>query len=168
MSFQSTPSVACGIEHGGDWGWLVYGVIGFAACIHRGQFGRDDWLAALKDGTSTRFDSSGIVLRECFPTATISVLRANNRDADVARVLSPKADMPAVQAVLSYLQHGVKGIKRPRDPLFDQADALVAALGALPHAADGFRETASWPSGGSRWKADPGAEAVEGTFTCVA
>lgn len=168
VSFQSTPSLACGKEHGGDWGWLVYGMVGFAACLYRGQLGPEEWTAALESGTDARFDSSGIVLRECFPTATISVLRAHRREADVERALSPKADIPAVKAVLSYLQRGVKGVKRPRDPLYDQADALVAALGALPHTAQGFREVPNWPAGSGRWKADPGAHKLEGTFTCVA
>ena len=48
--------------------------------------------------------------------------------------------MPEVQAVLRYLKQGVEGVKRPGDALYDRADALVAALGALPHVAQGFRE----------------------------
>jgi len=72
VSFQSTPSLATGTEHGGDWGWLVYGMIAFAACLHHGELTDARWLAALEEeeGTYPRCDSSPIILRECFPTAT--------------------------------------------------------------------------------------------------
>jgi hypothetical protein len=67
VSFQSTPSIACGRDHGGDWGWLVYGMVAFAACVHSGQLTNADWMADLQRGTFARADLSGIVLRECFP-----------------------------------------------------------------------------------------------------
>ncbi len=168
VSFQSTPSLACGSEHGGDWGWLVYGMVAFAACLHCGELGEEEWMAVLENGTHARFNSPQFLLRECFPTATISVLRAHNREADVSRALSRKADLPAVGAVLDYLERGVKAVKQPRKPLYDQADALVAALGALPHVAEGFRELPNWPAASDRWQADPGDEDLEGTFICVA
>jgi hypothetical protein len=167
VSFQSTPSIACGNEHGGDWGWLVYGMVAFAACLHRGQLPNAAWAATLENGTFVRSDSSGIILRECFPTATISVLRAQKREPDVQRSLNQQATRPEVQALLQYLAHGVKGVKRPRDPLYDRADALVAALGALPHVAPGFREVPSWATSSSRWNAAAGDEQIEGTFVCV-
>jgi hypothetical protein len=167
VSFQSTPSIACGIEHGGDWGWLVYGMIAFAACLHRGQLTSADWLAALESGTFPRFESTGIVLRECFPTATISVLRSRKREADVERSLAEQTALPEVQAVLRYLKHGVKGVKRPGDALYDRADSLVAALGALPHVAPGFREVPIWGAQCGRWNGAPGDEQLEGSFWCV-
>jgi hypothetical protein len=168
VSFQSTPSIACGSDHGGEWGWLVYGMVAFAACLHRGQLTDAAWNVALESGTFARSDSSGIALRECFPTATISVLRARKRETDVARSLDPQVELPEVQAVLQYLKHGVKEVKRPRDPLFDRADALVAALGALPHVTEGFREAPYWSAEhGRRWNGPPGAEQVEGAFVCV-
>ena len=167
VSFQSTPSIACGNEHGGDWSWLVYGMIAFAACLHRGQLTSADWMVAPQNGTFARCDSTGIVLRECFPTATISVLRATKREADVERSLAPQAGLPEVQAVLRYLRHGVKGVKRPGDALYDRADSLVAALGALPHVAPGFQEVLNWGAEGSRWKGAADEEQVEGSFMCV-
>jgi hypothetical protein len=85
VSFQATPSIACGNEHGGDWGWLVYGMVAFAAFLHRGQLTNTAWMEDLECGTFARSDSCGIVLRECFPTATISMLRSQKREADVAR-----------------------------------------------------------------------------------
>jgi hypothetical protein len=167
VSFQSTPSIACGVEHGNDWGWLVYGMVAFAACLHRGQLTNADWMVDLHSGTFARFDTSGMVLRECFPTATISVLRTQKRAADIERLLGRQVVLPEVQAVLQYLQDGVKGVKRPGDSLYDRADALVAALGALPHVAQGFRELLNWPATGSRWTAAPGDEQLEGSFMCV-
>jgi hypothetical protein len=167
VSFQSTPSIACGTEHAGDWGWLVYGMVAFAACLHRGQLTNANWMVALESGTFARSDSSGIVLRECFPTATVSVLRAQNRTADVERSLGPQTALPELRALLQYLKLGVKAVKRARDPLYDRTDALVAALGALPHVARGFREVPNWVLPSSRWSAAAGDEQIEGTFMCV-
>jgi hypothetical protein len=142
-------------------------MIAFAACLHRGQLTSADWMMAIEGGTFARCDSAGIVLRECFPTATISVLRARSREADVERSLAPQAGLPEVQAVLRYLKHGVKGVKRPGDSLYDRADALVAALGALPHVAPGFREVLNWGAKGSRWNGAASDEQLEGSFWCV-
>lgn len=167
VSFQSTPSVACGSEHRGDWGWLLYGMIAFAACLHQGQLTNADWMMALQTGTFARFDSAGIVLRECFPTATISVLRSRQREVDVERSLIRQLVLPEVQSALQYLKQGVKGVKRPGDALFDRADSLVAALGALPHVAPGFQEVLNWGTEGSRWNGAPGDERIEGSFVCV-
>ena len=167
VSFQSTPSVASGNEHGGEWGWLVYGMIAFAACLHRGHLTSANWSVALQSGTFARFDSAGIVLRECFPTATISVLRAQKRETDVERTLALHAALPEVQAIVRYLKYGVKGVKRAGDALYDRTDALVAALGALPHVAQNFRERPNWGPQGSRWSGSPGHEQIEGAFVSV-
>lgn len=167
VSFQSTPSIACGDEHGGDWGWLVYGIVAFAACFHRGQLTNEDWIVDLHSGTFARSDLSGIVLRECFPTATVSVLRARRREADVERSIERQADRSEVQAALQYLKCGVKEVKRPGDALYDRADALVAALGALPHVGLGFRELPIWGTRGNRWSGAPDDEQLEGSFMCV-
>jgi hypothetical protein len=96
------------------------------------------------------------------------VLRAQRRETDVERALGRLASLPEVQAVLRYLKHGVKGVKRPGDALYDRADALVAALGALPHVAPGFREVMNWGAEGSRWSGAAGDEQLEGSFWCVA
>ena len=107
------------------------------------------------------------------PTAAVPPLgesAAHQRASQaVAQALknTKKISVVDTQAVLRYLTHGVKGIKRPRDPLYDRADALVAALGALPHVALGFREVPSWATSSSRWNAAAGDEQIEGTFVCV-
>jgi len=167
VSFQSTPSIACGNEHGGDWGWLLYGMVAFSACLHQGQLTGVQWVQDLEKGTFTRCDSAGIVLRECFPTATISVLRSHKREADAGRSLSGHDSLREVQAVLGYLKYGVKGVKRPNDALYDRADSLVAALTALPYVADNFQEQSNWPISGGRWAGIAGEEQIEGLFTCV-
>jgi hypothetical protein len=41
---------------------------------------------------------------------------------------------------MRYLAHGVAATKIPRSAVYDRAEALVAALGALPHVLSGFRE----------------------------
>ena len=167
VSLQSTPSIACGREHGGDWGWLVYGMGAFGACLHRGQLTVAQWLEDLKSGTFARWNLSGLLLRECFPTATISVLRAFGREADVERSLLSKSNQPEVQAVLEYLGRGVKGVKCPGHALYDRADALVAALGGLPHVDRSFRELPPWAAPEGRWIGNSGDERIEGLFTCV-
>jgi hypothetical protein len=143
-------------------------MIAFAACLHRGHVTGADWSVALQRGTFARCDSAGIVLRECFPTATISVLRAQKRETDVEHTLTLHAALPEVQAILTYLKYGVKGVKRAGDALYDRTDALVAALGALPHVTADFRERLNWGPQGSRWSGWPGHEHIEGSFTCVA
>ncbi len=142
-------------------------MIAFSACLHRGQLTSADWMADLQSGTFASSGSSGVVLRECFPTATVSVLRAQKRETEVERSLCRQVTLPEVQAILRYLKHGVKGVKRPGDALYDRADALVAALGALPHIKQGFRELPNWAAHSSRWSAAPGDEQVEGSFMCV-
>jgi hypothetical protein len=167
VSFQSTPSIACTSEHGGDWGWLVYGMIAFAACLRRGGLSAEDWVEDLSIGTYARFDSTGTVLRECFPTATISVLREHNRSQDVGRALAKAASQPEVDAVIAYLNHGVAAVKRPTHSIYDRADALVAALGALPHISHAFHEGAHCGMHGKNWDGTADDERIEGTFVCV-
>ena len=167
VSFQSTPSIASGTQHGGDWGWLVYGMVAFAACLHHGELTEARWFAALEEGNYARCGSSPIILRECFPTASISALRTAKREPDVEHALGDHEIRPEVQAVVQYLRLGVKAVKRPGQPLYDRADALVAALGALPHVSDGFREVPNWATDQSRWTAAAGDDQVEGTFICV-
>jgi hypothetical protein len=58
-------------------------------------------------------------------------------------------------------------VRRPSDALYNRADALVAALGALPYVAQGFREVPIWAVRGSRWNGVPGDEQLEGLFMCV-
>lgn len=167
VSFQSTPSIACTREHGGDWGWLVYGIIAFAGCLHRGGLSDEDWGKDLSIGMNARFNSTRTILRECFPTATISVLRERNRSHDVEAALAKEASQPEVHAVIEYLKHGVAAVKRPTQSMYDRADALVAALGALPHVSHAFHETAHCGMHGRNWNGTADDEQVEGTFLCV-
>jgi hypothetical protein len=167
VSLQSTPSIACTSEHGGDWGWLVYGMIAFASCLHRGGLSNEDWVKDLSIGMNARFNSTGTVLRECFPTATISVLRERNRSHNVEVALAKKVSRPEVDAVIAYLKHGVAAVKRPTQSIYDRADALVAALGALPHISHAFHETAHCGMHGRNWNGTADDEQIEGTFLCV-
>jgi hypothetical protein len=102
--------------------------------------------------------------RECFPTATISVLRTRKRETDVVRCLASQVHLPEVQTILQYLKWGVRQVKRPADALYDRADALVAGLGALPHVAEEFREVLGCLPSGGRWSGIPGDEQREGSF----
>ena len=167
VSFQSTPSVARASEHGGNWGWLVYGMIAFSACLHRGNLSEETWARDLAFGTCSSFDSADTILRECFPTATISVLRGRKRQPDIEQALSLVAALPEVEAVIAYLNDGVAAVKRPTQSVYDRADALVAALGALPHVSSSFREAAHCGQHGKNWLGTTLDERIEGTFVCV-
>jgi hypothetical protein len=167
VSFQSTPSVTCGSQHGGDWGWLLYGMIAFSACLRSGTVTLRDWEADLVLGMWHRFDSGKMIVRECFPTATISVLRARQRSESVEQALGKTAAQPEVEAVLAYLKYGVGTVKRPTQAIYDRADALVAALGALPHVSSVFHENVGCGTHGRNWDGTGADEQIEGTFTCV-
>ena len=167
VSFQSTPSVTCGNQHGGDWGWLLYGMIAFSACLHRGNITLAAWETDLTSGMWNRFDSEELILRECFPTATISVLRSRQRLQSIQDALGKCASQPEVEAVLAYLKHGVAAVKRPSHALYDRADALVAALGALPHVSPAFQEDTGRGIHGRNWSGTAADEQIEGTFACV-
>jgi hypothetical protein len=142
-------------------------MIAFAACLHCGNLSDKDWVKDLSIGCCSRFDSTGTVLRECFPTATISVLRGRNRSRDVELALAKTASLPEVEAVMAYLKHGVAAVKRPTQSIYDRADALVAALGALPHVSLPFREAAHCGMHGKNWNGTADDERIEGTFLCV-
>jgi hypothetical protein len=170
VSFQSTPSLAAGNEHRGEWAWLIFGMMGFASCALRGALlSEERWRDALGEGLFRPTLQLPLVVRECFPTLTVATLRRAGRDAEVKALLQPlKLSWPAeVGAVEAYLHHGVRAVKVPRNPLYDRADALVAALSALPHAAPGFLEDQTWPSGG-RWSSQvKDAAEIEGAIAVV-
>lgn len=159
VCFQSTPSIACSSEHGGDWGWLVYGMIAFAACLHCGLTNAD-WMTALESGTFSRCDSAGIVLRECFPTATVSVLRAQKREADLEHPLAPQSTLPEVQAVLRYLKHGVKGVKRPGRYAVRPCRLTRCGLGCLATRCVGISGGAELGCGGQSMERSRGRRAT--------
>jgi hypothetical protein len=142
-------------------------MIAFAACLHRGSLCEGDWTKDLSTGSYTRFDCTGTILRECFPTATISVLRRCNRAREIEVALSKTASQPEVQAVIAYLKHGVAAIKRPTQPIYERVDALVAAMGALPHVSHAFHEAAHSGMHGKHWEGTAADEQIEGTFVCV-
>jgi hypothetical protein len=154
VSFQSTPSISCNTEHGADWGWLLYGMVAFAACLHEGHITLAQWTEALREGLLVPTSSGSLVVRECFPTATVSRLRSRGRGAYVQQLLAELKEHEAERrAVAAYLDLGVRAVKQPRQSLFDRADALVAALSSLPYGCQEFTESMSWPAVGStRWR----------------
>jgi hypothetical protein len=163
VSFQSTPSLCCGREHGADWGWLVYGMVAFAACLHRGDFTLEEWVAALRHGLHEPTRASAFTIRECFPTATISTMRGQ-RTAPRVKQLLAEGSLES-QIVQQYLDAGVSAVKGPQ-PVFDRADALVAALSSLPYVRPEFEEQSSWPSELSvRWQpSEDNAHLLEGVI----
>ena len=62
-------------------------MIAFAACLHRGAVSADAWYEALASGLSEQSLSDEIVIRECFPTATIEYLRSRRRSQEVHEML---------------------------------------------------------------------------------
>jgi hypothetical protein len=72
-----------------------------------------------------------------------------------------------VGVVLAYLKHGVAAVKRPTQSIYDRADALVAALGALPHVSHAFDEAPHCGMHGKNWEGIADDEQVEGTLVCV-
>jgi hypothetical protein len=154
VSFQSTPSICCGAEHGGDWGWLVYGMVAFAACLHRGGFSAQQWLAALEEGLFRPLQNGPFVVREVFPTATIARLRAAGRTVTVQSVLDRLAGADAERdAVRAYMTSGVWTVKERGKAVFDRADVLVAALSSVPYVSNDVTESVVWPNETSvRWR----------------
>jgi hypothetical protein len=170
VRFQCTPSTAAKREHRGDWSWLVYGMVAYMAFLHRGQeFSKDAWSLALRNGlycpTRKLHDR---YLRECFPTATISVLREDQARCErVQRLLHPHQDIPEIAVVLAYLNRGVSAVKQ-RSPLYDRADALVAGLSSLPYALPQIcQEVERLPRTGIRWLGNPGDDLLEGRIVVV-
>lgn len=158
VSFQCTPSTACNRTHGGDWNWLVYGMVAYAS-LRGTQLTEDVWRHALVNGMYADFVSfaTDIHVRECFPTATVSVLRTQDGAAPlVSSILAPFTDNARcgseVRAVHGYLERGVSAVKT-RAALYDRADALVAGLLALPQVMPKtFRETEREPLPGRKWR----------------
>jgi hypothetical protein len=171
VSFQSTPSLACGVAHEGEWGWLVYGMIAFAAALHQGGgFSLAQWTQALHQGLHMATMRAPLVIRECFPTATVSVLRTFGRAPQVETLLAPvSSHPPEVQAATAYLKGGVGSVKQARKPLYDRADALVAALSSLPFAVSGFAESSQWPAiPNAKWSGRGAQDhQIEGAITLV-
>jgi hypothetical protein len=167
VSFQSTPSIACGREHGADWGWLLYGMVAFAACVHQGRFTLEQWVEALGKGLFAPTQNGRFIVREVFPTATVSHLRSRGRGREVQALIRDLRGADAeCQVVEAYLQSGVQAVKQPGQSLFDRADALVAALSSLPYARQDFNESLGWPQIGSvRWRPNVSdAHLVEGAI----
>jgi hypothetical protein len=167
VSFQSTPSISCGNEHGADWGWLLYGMVAFAACLHHGHFTLEEWAKALDKGLFVSTQKTHIVVREVFPTATVSHLRSRGRAHQVQSLIRDLRGADAErQVVEAYLKSGVQVVKQPGQSLFDRADALVAALSSLPYARQDFDESLGWPQTRSvRWRPSVAdARLVEGAI----
>jgi len=172
VTFQSTPSVIIRREHRGDWSWLVYGMVAYTALLYSGgNFSKEQWRDALTNGLygSTR-QLQALHVRECFPTATIAVLREDQErvtKAIIQQLLHIDKDRPEVKVVVDYLQKGVFAVKK-RGPLYDSADALVAALSSLPYAApEIYREVERMPQGNIRWRGNPGDDILEGRISVV-
>ena len=164
VHFQCTPSVAASREHRGQWNWLVYGMVAFATCLHYGpQFSKAEWEGAFREGLYFRTRHlQRCIVRECFPTVTVSVLRNRQRADQVCQLLCAHSDRQEVKEVLSYLQNGVAAVKCAK-PLYDRADALVAALSSLPHALPNqFQESEPLPHKRVRWNGMNGDELLEG------
>jgi hypothetical protein len=167
VCFQSTPSISCGREHGADWGWLLYGMVAFAACLHQGRFTLEQWAEALSKGLFAPTQNRRFVVREVFPTATVSHLRSRRRGHQVQSLIRDLRGADAErQVVEAYLESGVQAVKQPGQSLFDRADALVAALSSLPHARQDFDESLGWPQAESvRWRSEAAdAHLVEGAI----
>ena len=168
--FQCTPSVAINRQHRGDWNWLVYGMVAYMAFIHSGdQFEETDWRHSLENGLYSQARGlQGRHLRECFPTATVAVLREDPARCDrVQQLLEPHQHLQEVVAVQGYLQHGVFAVKQ-QHPLYDRADALVAGLSSLPVALPRvFREVERTPRGQVRWRGNDGDDMLEGRIAVV-
>lgn len=170
VSFQSTPSLACGRGHRGTWGWIIYGMAAFASCQLQGSgLTLDAWLQYLQTGVAGSDRSPrAVIIREVFPTATISALRCSGRAAQTASVLTSLANSAPDEArvVEAYLKQGVCAVKGRRS-LFDRADALVASLSSLPFASRGWDEALLEPAAGARWRASDADGVCEGAITVV-
>lgn len=170
VSFQCTPSVAVNRQHGGDWNWLVYGMVAYMALLRSGDdFSRDEWRHALANGLySPTRQLREIHVRECFPTATVAVLReVAARCGPVQQLLAGHQAQEEVRMVQAYLQWGVSAVKR-NSPLFDRADALVAGLSSLPCALPKlYNEVERTPQRQVRWFGNAGDDVLEGRIAVV-
>ena len=107
-------------------------------------------------------------MRECFPTATVAVLREDPaRCGRVQQLLAGHQHLQEVTAVQAYLQRGVAAVKQQR-PLYDRADALVAGLSSLPFAVpEVYREVERTPHGQVRWLGNAGDDMLEGRISVI-
>lgn len=140
------------------------------AFLHSGkEFSENEWTHALQHGLymPTRQLNSQYV-RECFPTATIAVLREDQaRSERVQRLLLAHQHLPEIAAVQAYLQQGVFAVKQ-RNALYDRADALVAGLSSLPYVLPQiYREVERLPRTAIRWHGNPGDDILEGRIAVV-
>lgn len=169
VSFQMTPSLHAGKSHQGDWGWLVYGMVAFAATIHRDKgFTVDEWEEHIRDGLyQPTLRLQDLTVRECFPTASIVALRAGGRAGVISLIGPVKSQAVAVvTAVEAYLINGVRGTKRSGKALYDRADAFVAALTGLPDAAIGYSARELLPVSQVKWAGrKPADHVLEGAIT---
>ena len=173
VTFQMTPSVACGKVHNNQWNWLLYGMQAFfGALVERPTAA--DWTDALTNGLQSRMlAQQSPIVRECFPTLTVEALRQTKLAATVIKLLNGNpagAIAPEVATVEAYLEYGVQKVKESK-PLYDRADALVAALTGLPLAFPkqfslsqnllGNATLRGWAGGGT------GAQHAEGAISVV-
>ena len=173
VTFQMTPSVACGTAHNNQWNWLLYGMQAFLGALV-GRPTAADWADALTNGLQGRMlAQQSPIVRECFPTLTVEALRQANLSSAVIKLLNSNpagAIAPEVAAVEAYLEYGVREVKESK-PLYDRADALVAALTGLPLAfPEQFSLSQSLPGNATSrgWAAgSPDAQRAEGAISVV-
>jgi hypothetical protein len=145
-------------------------MVAYMAFLHSGEkFSEDEWTRALQNGLyspSRQLQTQNV--RECFPTATVAVLREDQaRYGRVQRLLLAHQHLPEVAAVQAYLQQGVFAVKQQR-PLYDRADALVAGLSSLPYALPQiYQEVERLPRTAIRWLGNPGDDILEGRIAVV-
>lgn len=145
-------------------------MIAFNACAQgTSNFSEDTWRASLQEGLyQSTCALPYIVIRECFPTATIAVMREEQSKVEsLKQILQPFYTLEEVQAVLAYLNHGVAKVKKSKG-VFDRADALVAALSALPYVYPViFKEVERKRSLHAKWSGTAEDEIAEGRIAVI-
>jgi hypothetical protein len=142
-------------------------MIAFAACLHEEELDNATWLAALEEGTYW------LRLLASHPAGVLpnsNILRSPNSKPRTGHRVRPPLprETPGGPSSPPISEIRCQGSKTPGQALYDRADALVAALGALPHVADDFHEVPNWAADQNRWTAAAGDEQVEESFTSVA